>query len=103
MTDLGKVYHVASHIQMSALVMTLAWAAAERLEHVFIQALSLAAWSTLLGVYLAMVSGVVTPTLPPDTGPAPAAPPTEPGDPPHPAAVIADTGPAPMSGLIEAP
>ena len=83
-------------------VMTLAWAAAERLEQVFIQARSLAAWSTLLGVYLAMVSGVVTPTLPPDTPPAPA-PPTEPGDPPQPAAVMADTGPAPMSGLIEAP
>ena len=40
------------------LVLTLAWAAAERLEQVFIQARSLAAWSTLLGVYLASrVSG----------------------------------------------
>ena len=67
----------------------------------FIQALSLAAWSTLEGVYLMAGSGVVTPTLPPLT--APAAPPTEPGDPPHAPAVMADTGPAPMSGLIEAP
>ena len=48
-----------------------------------------------------MVSGVVTPARGWATPPAPA-PPTEPGEPPHPA-VIADTGPAPMSGLIEAP
>ena len=36
---------------------TLSWAAAERLEQVFIQARSLATWSTELGVYL-VISGV---------------------------------------------
>ena len=58
------------------------WAAAERLEQVFIQALSLATWSTLLGVYLVM-SGVHTLGL---TGAAPPHPGTLPG--------------APMSGLM---
>ena len=59
------------------------WAAAERLEQVFIQALSLATWSTLLGVYLVM-SGVQTLGL---TG----------ADPPQPGTPGA---PAPMSGLM---
>ena len=59
------------------------WAAAERLEQVFIQALSLATWSTLLGVYRVM-SGVHTLGL---TGAAP----------PHPGTA---GPPAPMSGLM---